>query len=302
MYLLCHRKLTLLLVFALASQAVHAQSGDTPPTGPTGSVVAEAVPSGPQAASLAPSSSSDPVSAAPSSNDPVSAAQSSSSSTTEPPSGSVTAITSAVATTTSSGLYDTPPPGYLDDTSNHKKIAQYFSAFTELHAGQANDTVINLCGASKGETLSLPRGFVNELMQYGSGRAFGSIWLTIFSGVTETEPYGCYITGTKMPLGQRGGELYPFTSAASADFEMGQKVYVEFLVGMKLANGEIHNGCLSIEGQFTEPGSIGIYVFSQSNTKYFADFNKLPSHKAVLSTECWAKDTYDYSDDPTVSL
>ncbi|KAJ1975745.1 hypothetical protein H4R33_006587 [Dimargaris cristalligena] len=207
-------------------------------------------------------------------------------STSEPP---VTQTTSSAEPTTSS------PAGVS------KFIGEYASAFSEFYSTSTDMVNIDICEwGQQPRTQSVTRPFAENMAQLGSGRWNGNQWFTIVEGASTARPFGCFAP-TASAIGQLGSTLYPYSSVAALDYQIGDTLYVKDLDGLALGPTQKHNGCLIVEGRATPAGSVAIYILSQSNFVYFEAFNKNANHD-VEKKACDPIQTYQTSSDPATHL
>ncbi|RKP39130.1 hypothetical protein BJ085DRAFT_39427 [Dimargaris cristalligena] len=198
------------------------------------------------------------------------------------------AVTILALTAGSASALPTATSPYNSD----KIVDQYGSAFSEFYRNSTEYVNINICTSGKPTgTRRVTKPFAESLAQLGSGRWNGQEWYTVVEGKSATKPYGCYAR-TGSAIGQTGNVLFPYASAASADFNLGDHVYVKDLDGMPVNAVQKHNGCLVIEGQFTNPNSVAIYIFSAENRYFFEKFNQQSTHR-VEKKDC--KPITDYA-------
>ncbi|RKP40360.1 hypothetical protein BJ085DRAFT_37653 [Dimargaris cristalligena] len=278
---------------------VQNQANTNPPAGPvvittTTTTAAAAIAATTSQAEAAPAiSSANQVTGPPA----TTAAPATDPTTVSPPAAPVNPST--VAAPTNGTIAETPPPAA--EAGTPKMIAQYASAFSEFFATSTDMVNIDICEwGQQPRTQSVTRSFVENMAQLGSGRWNGSQWFTIVEGASTARPFGCYAP-TASAIGQSGKALYPYSSAASADFELGDTIFVKDLEGMVLNPTQKHNGCLVIEGKATAANSVGIYILSKNNVGYFDLFNKSPSH-GVEKKACEPITTYQTSTDPNTHL
>lgn len=94
---------------------------------------------------------------------------------------------------------------------------------------------------------------------------------------------------TPYGVGSTGVALVPFVSVASNDIKIGKTLYVEELDGVKLPNGEKHNGCVRVDDESWSMGGCQIDFFALQFTAYQSLYKSISSKVTVTEKSCSVK-------------
>ena len=94
---------------------------------------------------------------------------------------------------------------------------------------------------------------------------------------------------TPYGLGTDSGQLTPWVSVATNDIKKGTKLYIQKLDGLKLPNGETHNGGVRVDDEGWSYDGCQIDFFVLQYTAYKSLSNKLPNRVKAVQRDCTVK-------------
>ncbi|ORE05314.1 hypothetical protein BCV72DRAFT_141957 [Rhizopus microsporus var. microsporus] len=86
--------------------------------------------------------------------------------------------------------------------------------------------------------------------------------------------------------GDDDNSLVPWVSVASNDVDVGTKLYVKELDGVKLPDGKTHNGCVRVDDEGWSFGGCQLDFFTLQFTAYQKLEHKLPNKVTVEKKNC----------------
>ncbi|ORZ01800.1 hypothetical protein BCR43DRAFT_522576 [Syncephalastrum racemosum] len=90
-------------------------------------------------------------------------------------------------------------------------------------------------------------------------------------------------------LGENDNSLVPWVSVAANDLKRGTKLYVKELDGVKLPDGETHNGCVRVDDEGWSFDGCQLDFFVLQYSAYRTLENKLPDKVTVQQKNCKIK-------------
>lgn len=121
----------------------------------------------------------------------------------------------------------------------------------------------------------------------GTGLLENGVMVNLDSGKDKFQK----VNRNKSPygLGENDNSLVPWVSVASNDIKKGTKLYIKELDGVKLPDGETHNGCVRVDDEGWSFDGCQLDFFVLQYSAYRTLENKLPDKVTVQQKSCKIK-------------